>query len=195
MIEPSDETRRLVWDELVDSDRMCRYYGYLTLRFRKLDQLLQFVAVFAALAGLSGVLFRVQWIALPCLIVAASAFTVSTIGNYSAKALRSNEIFRQLGRLNVEWELLWNDVRTKDDDTVLASWKKLSERQFAVVERVPFDLSLSPSLARKSQQEAYDYWSEFARTHANSSTAVVPGESRDATAGLATITSAIMFIA
>ena len=58
MIEPTDETRRLVWDELVDSDRMCRYYGYLTLRFRKLDQLLQFVAVFAAFAGLSGVLLR-----------------------------------------------------------------------------------------------------------------------------------------
>ena len=48
MIEPSEETRRLVWDELVDSDRMCRYYGYLTLRFRQIDQLLQFVAVCAA---------------------------------------------------------------------------------------------------------------------------------------------------
>ena len=180
MIEPSDETRRLVWDELVDSDRMCRYYGYLTLRFRQLDQLLQFVAVLAALSGLSGVLFRVQWIALPCLIVAASAFAIATIRNYSEKALRSNEISRQLGRLNVEWKLLWNNVSTKDDDTVLAAWKKLSERQYA-----PFDLPLSPSLARKSQQEAYDYWSEFARSHQSSSTAVVPGESRSAAARIA----------
>ena len=185
MIEPSEETRRLVWDELVDSDRMCRYYGYLTLRFRKLDQLLQFVAVLAALSGLSGVLFRVQWIALPCLIVSASAFAIATILNYSGKALQSNEIFRQLGRLNVDWELLWNNVSTKDDDTVLASWKKLSERQFALVERAPFDLPLSPSLARKSQQEAYDYWSEFTRTHQSSSTALVPGESRDAAAHVA----------
>ena len=182
MIEPSDETRRLVWDELVDSDRMCRYYGYLTLRFRKLDQLLQFIAVFAAFAGLSGVLLRLPWITFACLAVAASAFAISTIRNYSEKALRSNEIFRQLGPLNVEWELLWNNVSTKDDDTVLASWKKLSEQQFAVVERAPFDLPLSPSLARKSQQEAYEYWSEFARTHQSSSTAVVHGESRNAAA-------------
>ena len=185
MIEPSDETRRLVWDELVDSDRMCRYYGYLTLRFRKLDQLLQFIAVFAAFSCFSGVLLRLHWMTFACLAVAASAITISTIRNYSEKALRSNEIFRQLGQLNVEWELLWNNVRTKDDDTIQASWKKLSERQFAVVERVPFDLPLSPSLARKSQNEAYDYWSEFARTHASSSTAHVPGESRDATAGVA----------
>ena len=185
MIEPSDETRRLVWDELVDSDRMCRYYGCLTLRFRKLDQLLQFIAVFAAFSALSGVVLRLQWMSLACLAVAASAVAISTIRNYSEKALRSNEIFRQLGRLNVEWELLWNNVRTKDDDTIQASWKKLSERQFAVVERVPFDLPLSPSLARKSQNEAYDYWSEFARTHASSSTALVPGESRDASAGVA----------
>ena len=182
MIEPSDETRRLVWEDLVDSDRMCRYYGYLTLRFRKLDQLLQFIAVFASFSGLSAVLLRHQWIALACLAVAASAFAVSTIRNYSEKALRSNEIFRQLGRLTIVWELLWNNVPTKDDDTIQASWKKLSERQFAVVERVPFDLPLSPSLARKSQQEAYDYWSEFARTHASSSTALISGDSRDATA-------------
>ena len=184
MIEPSDETRRLVWDELVDSDRMCRYYGYLTLRFRKLDQLLQFVTVFAAFAGCAGVVLQLKWIALACLAAAASAGAISTIRNYSDKALRSSEIFRQLGRLNVEWELLWNNVSTKDDDTVLASWKKLSERQFAVVERAPFDLPLSPSLARKSQQEAYDYWSEFAR-NASSSTALVPGESRDAAASIA----------
>ena len=102
MIEPSDEIRRLVWDELVDSDRMCRYYGYMTLRFRKLDQLLQFVAVFAAFSSFSGAFLHLQWIALPCLIVAASAFAIATIRNYSEKALRSNEIFRQLGRLNVE---------------------------------------------------------------------------------------------
>ena len=114
-------------------------------------------------------------IALPCLIVAASTFAIATIRNYSSKALRSNEIFRQLGQLNVEWELLWNNVSTKDDDTVLACWKKLSERQFAVVERAPLDLPLSPSLARKSQQEAYEYWSEFALSHTSSATALVPG--------------------
>ena len=185
MIEPSDETQRLVWDELVDSDRMCRYYGYLTLRFRKLDQLLQFIAVLAVLSGLSGFPLRLPWITFACFAVAASAFAISTMRNYSDKALRSNEIFSQLGRLNVEWELLWNNVRTKDDDAIQASWKKLSELQFAVVERVPFDLPLSPSLARKSQNEAYEYWSEFARTQASSSTALVPGESRDATASVA----------
>jgi len=180
MSKPSDETRRLVWDDLVDSDRMCRYYGYLTVRFRMLNQLLQLVAVFAAFSSIAGVFLRLPSITIACLAVAASAVAVSTIRNYSDKALRSNEMFSQLGRLKVEWELLWNHVLTKDDDTVLASWKKLSERQFAVVERAPFDLPLSPSLARKSQQEAYEYWSEFARTQACSATALVPGESRNA---------------
>lgn len=185
MIEPSDETRRLVWDELVDSDRMCRYYGYLTLRFRKLDQLLQFVAVFASFAGLAGVLLQLPSIALSCLTIAASAVFISTIRNYSEKALQSNEIFRQLGRLNVEWELLWSNVSTTDDDAIQASWKKLSERQFALVERAPFDLPLSHSLARKSQQEAYEYWSEFSRTHQSSPIHLVPGESPDAAASIA----------
>ncbi|MDE0166386.1 MAG: hypothetical protein OXL36_14935 [Bryobacterales bacterium] len=185
MIEPTDETRRLVWDELVDSDRMCRYYGYLTHRLRNLEQLLQFVAVFAAFAGLAGVLLQLPWITLPSLAVAASAGAISTLRNYSDKALQSNEIFRELGRLAIEWELLWNNLSAKDDDTVLASWKKLSERQFALVERVPFDLPLSPSLARKSQQEAYEYWSEFAHADQSSATALVSGESRDAAASIA----------
>lgn len=180
MSKPSDETLRLVWDDLVDSDRMCRYYGYLTVRFKMLDQLLMFITVFAAFASIVGVSLRLPSITVTGLAAAASAFAVSTIRDYSAKALRSNEIFRQLGQLNVEWELLWNNLSAKDDDTVLASWKKLSDRQFALVERAPLDLPLSHSLARKSQQEAYDYWGEFARTQASSATALVPGESRDA---------------
>ena len=196
MIEPSDETRRLVWDELVDSDRMCRYYGYLAHRLKWLNDLLRVSSIMLGVITITAFLCRLPgWIAFSAANLAALSFALSTIRGYSAKALRSNEIFRQLGRLNVEWELLWNNVSTKDDDTVLESWKKLSERQFAVVERAPFDLPLSPSLARKSQQEAYAFWSEFARTQVSSSTALVPGESRDAAAGLATITSAIMFIA
>ncbi|MDE0166775.1 MAG: hypothetical protein OXH92_21240 [Bryobacterales bacterium] len=186
MIEPSGETRRLVWDNLIDSDRMCRYYGYLAHRLKRLNDLLQVSGIVLVVLTISSFLYRLPgWIVFSAVNLAALSFALSSIRGYSAKALRSNEIFRQLGRLNVEWELLWNNVSTKDDDTVLESWKKLSERQLALIERAPFDLPLSASLARKSQQEAYEYWSEFARTHQSSSTAVVPGESRSAAASIA----------
>ena len=29
---PTDETVRLIWEGVIGADRMCRYYGYLTVR-------------------------------------------------------------------------------------------------------------------------------------------------------------------
>ena len=177
MTSPTDDTVRLIWNELVDSDRMCRYYGYLAHRLRRLDDLLVFATVVGAIIACASVVLRPPlWVALTGLAFAALSFALSTIRKYSAKASRSAEVFRQLGLINIEWELLWNNIWSKDDDELQSAWKKLSERQLAIVERVPNELPLSPSLARKSQSEAHDFWSEFARNCGYPPGAHVPGE-------------------
>lgn len=182
--QPTDDTVRLVWDGMVEADRMCRYYGYLAHRLKRLGELLRVTAiVLVALALSSSIFYRLPgWVAFSAANLAALSFALSTIRGYSAKAERSVEIFRQLHHAQSDWVLLWNNVWSKDDSELLPAWKKLSEHQGAIVERAPVELPLSRSLARRSEREADEYWSEFARKHASSSSALALGESLDATA-------------
>ena len=184
--QPTDDTVRLVWDGMVEADRMCRYYGYLAHRLKRLGELLRVSAVVLGALALTSFLYRLpDWVAFSAASLAAFSLALTSVRGYSAKAERSVEIFRQLHHVQTEWELLWNNIWSKDDNVLLPAWKKLSERQGAIIEHAPVELPLSRSLARRSQREAHEYWSEFARQHASSSSAPVPVESRDASAGAA----------
>ena len=72
-------------------------------------------------------------------------------------------MYRLLGQVQLEWERLWHDVWTKDNDELRSAWKALSERQRSIVERAPHELPFSRSLARRSQREADRYWMEYAQ--------------------------------
>ena len=161
--QPTSDTVRLVWEGMVETDRLFRYYGYLAQRLKRLGELLQVAAVVLGVLALSSIFYRLPgWIAFSAANFAVLAFALSTIRGYSTKANRSVEMFQQLGRLQTDWELLWNNVWSKNDFELLSAWEKLCERQGAIIERAPVELPLSTSLARKSQNEAHEYWSEFA---------------------------------
>ena len=164
-MKATDETVRLVWEEMVEADRMGRYYGSLAQRLKRLDHLLLFVNGLGAMIAIMAIVLRLpMWVALIGLICAVLAFALQTLRDYSAKSYQSADIFRQLGSIRLEWELLFNNIWEKDDTELLSAWKKLSQQQLAIVERAPLELPLSPSLARRSQREADEYWSEAARS-------------------------------
>ena len=160
-VKATDETVRLVWEELVETDRMCRYYGYLAHRLNRLGELLAIGTVSFSLGAVLAVLKQLpESVSLLAIGMAAVASVVMIVGRYQKKASRSAEIFRLLGQMQLEWEHLWNGVWTKDDAELRAAWKSLSERQGSIIERAPDELPLSRSLVRRSQLEADRYWIE-----------------------------------
>lgn len=44
----SDNSVALIWHEMVDTDRMCRYYGYLSRRLHRLGDMLRVGSIGAA---------------------------------------------------------------------------------------------------------------------------------------------------
>ena len=163
-MKATDETVRLIWEELVEADRMCRYYGYLSQRLDRLGDLLQMGSVGAASGAFVSLMSHFpEWFSTTAAAIAVLAGTVVILRRYPQKAARSAEIYRLLGQLQLEWEHLWNGVWTKDDDELVSAWKELSERQGSIVERAPKELPLSRSLARRSQREADRYWMDYAR--------------------------------
>lgn len=160
-MKATDETVKLVWEEMVETDRMCRYYGYLTERLNRLGELLAIGTVSFSLGAVLTALQKFpEWVSLVALAAAAVASVVMIVGRHQKKASRSAEIYRLLGQMQLEWQHLWTGIWTKDDGELRVAWKALSERQNSIIERAPDELPLFRSLARRSQREADRYWIE-----------------------------------
>lgn len=160
-MQPTDDTVRLIWEEVVDSDRMCRYYGYLSQRLSRVSQLLAIGTVGAASGSVLTLLSQFpEWVPAAAAAAAALASLALVIGRYQDKAARSADIRRKLGEVGTEWKELWSDVYARDDAELRAQWRALVRRQAAIIERAPFELPLSKSLARRSEREADRFWAE-----------------------------------
>ena len=160
-MKASDETAQLIWEGLLDTDGMRRYYGYLAGRLERLGDLLQIGAVgFASGAFLALLSHFPEWVPSAATAVSALAGALLAFRKYPAKAARSAEIYRELGRQMVEWERLWAGVYDRDDAELAATWHELVTRQAAIVERAPLEVPLSRSLARRSEREADRFWAE-----------------------------------
>ena len=160
-MQATDETVRLIWEELVDSDRMCRYYGYLSHRLNRLSELLAIGTIGAASGAFFALLYRFpDWVPSTAAAAAAIASLVLVVGRYQDKAARSADLGRQLARVAIEWQKLWSGVYQREDAELLAAWEALVRRQATILERAPVEVPLSRSLARRSEREADRYWSE-----------------------------------
>lgn len=157
----SDETVQLIWEGLLDTDGMRRYYGYLTVRLERLGSILQIGAVgFGSGAFLTLVSHFPEWVTSAALAVSVIAGAILAFRKWPEKAVRSAQIYKELDRQMLEWERLWAGVYARDDAELKAAWHELASRQAPIVERAPHEVPLSRSLARRSQREADRFWSE-----------------------------------
>ena len=157
----SDNTAQLIWEGLLDSDRMCRYYGYLAGRLERLADLLQIGAVGLASGAFLALLSHFpEWVPSAAAAFSAMVGALLALKKYPAKAARCAEIYRELGRQMPEWERLWAGVNDRDEAELAAACHELATRQAAIVERAPLEVPLSRSLARRSEREADRFWAE-----------------------------------
>lgn len=78
-MRPTDDTVRLTWEEVVGSDRMCRYYGHLSQRRSRVSELLAVGIVGAASGAVLTLLSRFpDWV--PAAAAAAAALARLILG-------------------------------------------------------------------------------------------------------------------
>ena len=155
---------RLVWEGMVEANRLSRYYGYLAHRLKHLGELLSIIAVCSSLAALFTIVSPLpKWVPLTALGITIVASIVSAINRFEHKAACSGDLCRQIGRLSTDWHDLLTGFDGHDEAELRNSWRNLSQQQQDLVERSQIELPLSRSLSRRSQNEANEYWCEFAR--------------------------------
>ena len=101
-----------------------------------------------------------QYLLPVCSFVAAAVNLWLAERNYVTAAAHSLDIQRQLHRLMVEWKQHWADIDGQPESEIQIRWKSLADRTARVTEEVSSKVPLIKSLARRSQEEAYTYWSQ-----------------------------------
>lgn len=155
MTQPADETVRLICKGVIDAERLSRYYGYLAHRLRRLSELLSITIVIASMAGVFTIMSPLpRWVPLLMLGIAAASSMVKAVEMYEEKAAYSGELYRQMGRLSIDWQHLWVDVDQRDEKELREAWRNLSRRQRTTLLLAPGELPLSNKLMLRSRREA-----------------------------------------
>ncbi len=158
-MQPTDDTLRLVWEGVLDADRLARYYGYLTVRLRRLGRGLGASVVglhLAAALTMAGPF--PAWVPAAAMAAGAAAVVAYTCGRFEELAARAVGLHAGMERLSVDWQLLWSDARARDDAELREAWRELSLRQKELLARTPLEVPLAQGLAERCQREACEYW-------------------------------------
>jgi len=150
------EIRTSVWEGMVETDRLHRYYGRLAGKLARKDRWMTVAAL--VLAILTAILANSGhgWTFIVALAtaVAASLPLIYRLGDRITEAAYCG---RQLSDLSVRWRELWNHVDSLPKDVVAAQWRELAaavNEVTALKERVPEDKKLLGA----TEEESYAYW-------------------------------------
>ena len=136
----SDQTRNDIWQELLDSDRLVRYYEAVANRYRRRHALTLLLLGFGAASSFAAVFdilpAAIQSIAEPV----ASAFVGLVavwvcITDYARRSAVAHTIGTQCNRLDIRWRELWADVEQLEEDAARARLVALANETAEATQR------------------------------------------------------------
>ena len=160
----SDETRNDIWQELLDSDRLVRYYEAVANHYQRKHLLTLLLLGVGAAGSFAAILDLfpdvVQLVANALVgIVAVWMFTA----DYAKKAAIAHDIGFQCRRLDILWKKLWADVERIDESDARQRLGDLADQMNTTTQRsggagIVDNRRLnekSEALAFKTMQERY----------------------------------------
>lgn len=134
----TEQTRKDIWDEMLDVARLVRYYEALSDQHRRKHLTIRYLLIASAVSGTAALLELfpdqiqdVIQIFAGCAIGLIAAWDIVT--NYARKAAVLHAISKECSLLEIEWRDLWAEANNNDsDDAKIRSEnrylaKKLSE--------------------------------------------------------------------
>lgn len=147
--------RTLIWESLLESDYLTRYYAYLARRLTRIEQALT-AAVIVLSSGAVAALLRFEEYTL---LSPALSFVTALLGVYlfSSRpgriALLCSWQAHRWRALLLDYELLWCKVDELGADKLISRWTRLQQIGNAGTEAAPVEFPMVPRLMRKAQDE------------------------------------------
>ena len=158
----SDQTRNEIWQELLDSDRLVRYYAAVANYYRRMHALTLLLLAFGAAGSFAAVLevlpSTAQLIA-NALVGLTAAWLF--IADYAKKAAVAHTISFLCSRLDIQWRNLWGEVEHLEEESARERFVALANEMNEVTSRSG-DAGIVDNrrLNKKSEADAFKTVSE-----------------------------------
>ena len=151
-------TQNEIWQGMLDSARLSRYYNAQADRYHTRHGVLQGALFLAATSAAASVLVTLpDTIELVANVAVAICAVLNFLQDYGKKAAVLYAISSDCVELEEEWRLLWSEQSDLDDSQVLLRNSQLSRRLNTVTERSGLiGVRDNDKLNIQCQAEAYD---------------------------------------
>ena len=154
----NESIRTAIWNEMVDTDRLARYYGALAGKKADLERRTAILTTGLALVSLVVAVLDTQaWVLLLSIALTAVASAVPLVCRVGGTVRNAAYTQKALGDLGIEWEALWRRERDLRTAAAEETWSALARRKNELT--VPHaSEGMDERLRDATEAEAYDYW-------------------------------------
>ena len=158
----SDRTRQEVWNELLDIDRMCRYYEEVHSKAARWHLIVRLAVLVAVAGGIGAILGLIPGPTAVYQVILATAIAILTVwevvSNYAKRAATAHAIHVHSSILRVQLRELWLSV---DDDSAEETNVRQRVRELAYMSGEvenwagASDITLDEKLNERTSKDAY----------------------------------------
>ncbi len=137
MIEPTENTRVVIWEQFLEASAMERYYHSLSIRYQRMHRWTLIFLAFSAVVGIAPHIIQ-----LPAPVKVASNMTVAAISvfglvqNLPEKSAKAKSLYVQYATHKSECEHLWIELQNdaRNNQNALRKFKELDKEKLKIEE-------------------------------------------------------------
>ena len=160
--------RNDVWQQLLDSERMVRYYGELADRYRWRQMIPRGIMAASAIGGTAGFVAKAipipslsgEWLLLPSVLLMVAAVVWDFMHNDGKKAAILYSVSVECGEYETELLDLWRSVESwtgEESEPVRTRLAEIERGMNRVTDRAGYaDIRVDERLNAKTTREAYE---------------------------------------
>ena len=154
----NEPIRTAIWNEMVDTDRLARYYGALAGKKAELERRMTILTTGLALVSLTVALLDTQaWVLLLSIALTAVASAVPLVCRLGGTVRNAAYTQKAMGDIGIEWEALWRRERELPTAAAEETWRALARRKNELTAPHASE-RMDERLRDTTETEAYDYW-------------------------------------
>ena len=159
----NSELRADVWNDMVDTDRLARYYGELAGKLARKEQWMTVITTVMAMISLVTAASPAgSWTASVASCPRSVALTVASSVLplvYRVSGVVTAAAYRQqrLSDLLIEWKALWQEIDDLPPDQVREQWQRMARELNEITARMS-RRGKDDKLLESTMEQAYDYW-------------------------------------
>lgn len=155
--------RNAVWQQLLDAERLSRYYGKLTDRHRTWQRIPRYLMGVSSVVGAAAIMFETDWTAnavyLPAFLLVIAAVVWDFIHDHGDKAAILHSISVECSEYETELQDLWRSVDAEQpskESHIRARLKDIESGMQRITSRAGYaGVKVDEKLNEKAQKEGF----------------------------------------